>query len=160
MQAPGVNTVPWYEDLCSVALLLAPSAGRPAELDHVEIDQSPEEMHEGGGGHQHGKQVGQLRWRDQSGAGDAQTCHDCDADVELRDKRDREDAWLRWFYREILFFLGKSIHRLDQGLNKGSSFFKLPKQPFNFSFWSAGANFVAFFVMTKLIFHSRYFLIK
>lgn len=73
--------------LRSVVLLLALPAWRRTELHDVEVQRRSQEMHKGKSRHQHRKQVGQMRRRDERDAHHTQTGHGRDADVELKQRR-------------------------------------------------------------------------
>lgn len=56
-----------------------------AELNDVKIYKKSHEVQEGSSGHQDRKEVRQTGWRSQGHARHAQTPHDCNADVELKE---------------------------------------------------------------------------
>lgn len=66
-----------------VVLLLASSSGWTTELNDVEMYKHPQKVEERSCRHQDGKQVGQMRWRVQNDAQEAQTSHESNAEVEL-----------------------------------------------------------------------------
>lgn len=75
---------------CSFVFLVALCA-ELAELKNVKVDEESQEVQEGSSGHQDREEVWEAGWGSQGHAGHAQTRHDHNAGVELKE-RERTDV--------------------------------------------------------------------